>query len=935
MEGFTHDGEFVLVAEDGANDLKNYPVKCVNGRIWVNNHAHVLQGKAGISDNSFLAFAISQSDIESLLVGGSRAKLNAETLMSIEFKLPCLQEQYRIGEYLTQLGHLITLHQRQPFLHSTPEISLTVQLIHPFYTSSWEQRKVGDLLIERNQQAPMSDEYPLMAFIANEGVAPKGERYDRSALVTDTVNKLYKKTEKGDFIYSSNNLETGSIGLNKYGKACISPVYSIFEPTGIADSDFLGRRLVRKDFINAMVKWRQGVIYGQWRIHESDFLKIEITVPSVEEQRKIGAYLDQLDNLITLHQRQPFLQSPPDISLIVQLTPPFYTFSWEQRKLASLCEKFTDGDWIESKDQSDFGVRLVQTGNVGVAEYLDKTNNKKWISEDTFDRLHCEEVLPGDILISRLPEPAGRACIVPLLGTKMITAVDCTIVRTAPDMSNKFLVQYLSSQAYFDDVNTCLAGGTRQRISRGNLANFNVPIPVKKSEQDAIGMFFGYLDNLITLHQRKFEKLTNVKKSMLEKMFPQNGSSYPEIRFKGFTDPWEQRKLSEIADKVTEKNAGLQYVETFTNSAEFGIISQRDFFDHDIAKLGSLDGYYIVKNEDFVYNPRISTSAPVGPINRNKLGRTGVMSPLYTVFRPHDVDTTYLEHFFKCAYWHSFMNFNGDSGARSDRFSIKDDVFFQMPIPLPYIDEQRKIGELLTRLDHLITLHQRQPFLHSTPEISLTVQLIHPFYTSSWEQRKLTEFVEFFSGLTYTPNDVQENGTLVLRSSNVSNGEVVDADNIYVNPQVVNSENVKVGDIVVVVRNGSRSLIGKHAQIKAFMPNTVIGAFMTGIRSECPEFTNALLNTSRFEEEIAMNMGATINQITGYMFSKMEFKVPCLDEQKKIGEYFEKLDNLITLHQRKGKAAVTGCSNDANNSKGVYCKARDFGYKCCKKVESP
>lgn len=177
----------------------------------------------------------------------------------------------------------------------------------PLSTFAGEQRKVGDLLIERNQQAPMSDEYPLMAFIANEGVAPKGERYDRSALVTDTVNKLYKKTEKGDFIYSSNNLETGSIGLNKYGKACISPVYSIFEPTGIADSDFLGRRLVRKDFINAMVKWRQGVIYGQWRIHESDFLKIEITVPSVEEQRKIGTYLDQLDHLITLHQRKPFL----------------------------------------------------------------------------------------------------------------------------------------------------------------------------------------------------------------------------------------------------------------------------------------------------------------------------------------------------------------------------------------------------------------------------------------------------------------------------------------------------------------------------------------------------------------------------------------------------------------------------------------------------
>ena len=205
-----------------------------------------------------------------------------------------------------------------------------ITLLLPVYVHSWEQRKVGDLLIERNQQAPMSDEYPLMAFIANEGVAPKGDRYDRSALVTDTANKLYKKTEIGDFIYSSNNLETGSIGLNKYGKACISPVYSIFEPTGIADSDFLGRRLVRKDFINAMVKWRQGVIYGQWRIHESDFLKIEIPVPSVVEQRKIGAYLDQLDRLITLHQRKCQIdgcrfQSPLAIT-------------WEQRKLSEMLQ---------------------------------------------------------------------------------------------------------------------------------------------------------------------------------------------------------------------------------------------------------------------------------------------------------------------------------------------------------------------------------------------------------------------------------------------------------------------------------------------------------------------------------------------------------------------------------------------------------------------
>ena len=248
-----------------------------------------------------------KTDIRTRAVGQTMPSINTEILKITPLVLPSsAAEQEQIGSYFAALDNLITLHQRKCALLFSPFQAL-ISMMFTTSTFSWEQRKVGNLLIERNQQAPMSDEYPLMAFIANEGVAPKGERYDRSALVTDTVNKLYKKTEKGDFIYSSNNLETGSIGLNKYGKACISPVYSIFEPTGIADSDFLGRRLVRKDFINAMVKWRQGVIYGQWRIHESDFLKIEITVPSVEEQRKIGAYLDQLDNLITLHQRKPFL----------------------------------------------------------------------------------------------------------------------------------------------------------------------------------------------------------------------------------------------------------------------------------------------------------------------------------------------------------------------------------------------------------------------------------------------------------------------------------------------------------------------------------------------------------------------------------------------------------------------------------------------------
>ena len=201
--------------------------------------------------------------------------------------------------------------------------------------------------------------------------------------------------------------------------------------------------------------------------------------------------------------------------------------------------------------------------------------------------------------------------------------------------------------------------------------------------------------------------------------------------------------------------------------------------------------------------------------------------------------------------------------------------------------EQMRIGVYFKKLDHLITLHQRKSYRFVKRESFV------------WEQRKLPEFVSFFNGLTYTPDDVEETGTLVLRSSNVKSGKIVDADNVYVNDKVATSENVQEGDIIVVVRNGSRALIGKHAQIKDSMPNTVIGAFMSGMRSEHSSFVNALLDTSAFENEIAKNMGATINQITGYMFSKMEFMIPSGEEQKKIGEYFSNLDNLITLHQRE------------------------------------
>ena len=182
----------------------------------------------------------------------------------------------------------------------------------------------------------------------------------------------------------------------------------------------------------------------------------------------------------------------------------------------------------------------------------------------------------------------------------------------------------------------------------------------------------------------------------------------PKIRFKNFSDDWEQRKLSDISEKITEKNTELKEQETLTNSAELGIISQSDFFDHRISNEININNYYVVSPNDFVYNPRISVTAPVGPINRNKLKRTGIMSPLYTVFKTHDIDCSFLEFFFKSSSWHKFMRFNGDSGARSDRFSIKNNVFFTMPIFVPSVQEQQKIASFFERIEKIITLHQRK-----------------------------------------------------------------------------------------------------------------------------------------------------------------------------------------------------------------------------------
>lgn len=180
---------------------------------------------------------------------------------------------------------------------------------------------------------------------------------------------------------------------------------------------------------------------------------------------------------------------------------------------------FADGDWIESKDQALDGIRLIQTGNVGFGVYLDKPQNAKYISETTFHRLNCLEIYDGDILISRLPEPAGRACLLPKSTERRITAVDCTVIRTdASVIDGNYLLQFLCSEQYLKTVNSFLAGGTRQRISRKNLEGIEIPY-LSIDKQQYYGSFLSKVDARISDAEQLLNYLSRLRCFMLQQLF--------------------------------------------------------------------------------------------------------------------------------------------------------------------------------------------------------------------------------------------------------------------------------------------------------------------------------------------------------------------------------------------------------------------------------
>ena len=375
-------------------------------------------------------------------------------------------------------------------------------------------------------------------------------------------------------------------------------------------------------------------------------------------------------------------------------------------------------------------------------------------------------------------------------------------------------------------------------------------------------------------------------------------SKKPAIRFKGFTDDWEQRELGSVSFKVTTKNIKFEFSEIFTNSAERGIIDQKEYFDHDIANSQRINSYYIVYPNDFVYNPRISTLAPVGPIRRNCLNKIGVMSPLYTVFRFNGIDYKFLDYYFLSDVWHSYMNFNGDSGARADRFSIKNEVFFKLPMIIPSsLSEQKKIGEFIYSLTKSITLHQRKLDKLKNIKKALLEKMFprngenipevrFKGFSDDWEQRKLEDVVDF---LDTKRKPLKESDRINGPYPYYGASGIVDYINGYLFDEelILLSEdgaNITDRNYPVCFLASGKYWVNNHAHV---------------LKTKIGNENNFVCNSLERKNYSQFNSGMAMPKLNQDVCRNIPILCPKFKEQKKIGDYFRNLDKLITLHQRK------------------------------------
>ncbi|MGE6193664.1 restriction endonuclease subunit S [Stutzerimonas stutzeri] len=394
----------------------------------------------------------------------------------------------------------------------------------------------------------------------------------------------------------------------------------------------------------------------------------------------------------------------------------------------------------------------------------------------------------------------------------------------------------------------------------------------------------------------------------------------PRLRFPEFSDAgeWITVELGKLSQLVT-KRVGSTACTPYTITSGVGLVSQEEKLGRTIAG-NSLKNYIVLQKNDFAYNKSATKAYPQGFIALY-IGddRAAVPNSIFTCFRvdQNQVAPVFLDKLFSINLHGKWLRKCIAVGARAHgSLQVNDDDLMAIPVPLPCgsrsLSEQQKIADCLSSLDELVTAEtQKLDALKSYkkgliqqifPRKGETVpRLRFPDFRNAaeWEQKTLGQLGELVSGLTYSPDDVREDGLLVLRSSNVQDGRIVLGDNVYVRADINGANPSLPDDILICVRNGSKSLIGKNALIPEGMPPCTHGAFMTIFRSSSAKFVIQLFQTAAYEKQVAADLGATINSINGNQLKKYTFLVPKSEEQKVIADFLTSLDDLITAQNQK------------------------------------
>ena len=375
----------------------------------------------------------------------------------------------------------------------------------------------------------------------------------------------------------------------------------------------------------------------------------------------------------------------------------------------------------------------------------------------------------------------------------------------------------------------------------------------------------------------------------------------PPLRFPEFTEPWERYKLSEFATKITKKNRDNSISNVLSNSATLGIVQQSQYFEREIVTDENLVGYYVINEDDFVYNPRKSVTAPYGPVNRYYCKESGIISPLYLCFKVNGINKSFLLWFFKSPKWYRYIHLNGDSGVRHDRVSIKDDLFLDMPINVPSRAEQEKVSNLFELIDRRIAAQSK---LIQQLE-SLIKGICRDFHnnTNGWLQVSFSELGADYGGLSNKTAADFGKGKPFITYLNVYTNRVVDENQLqFVKVTENESQNkVKWGDVLFTLSSETPDEVAVGSVYIGNNNELYLNSFCFGIHIDNEQivfqpYLAYLISSPQFRKWVfPLAQGSTRFNLQKSDFMKKKFLLPPLEEQKKLYQCLNFISRRIAI----------------------------------------